>query len=569
VPRNITEPLDNLLLRAGVSREHIAEARASAGDGDLGPELERVAGFPQLRWAALLAERCGLLFSPDLGEDRVDPRLLAELSIAWCRNNRVLPLNKDSGTLTVATSNPMNAGPLQDLAAVYDVDVSPLVVPGTVLSESIVRAFDRASTLAADLVDHLGEQPAFEVEASDLSDVPDLIETEDEAPIIRLVNAVIYQAARDGASDIHLEPFEAGVSVRYRIDGLLAEVTRVPRRAHPALVSRIKVMASLDIAEKRLPQDGGIRTRAAGRDLDLRVSTVPTAFGERVVLRLLDRGSALMGLSELELSPGNLVTLKALLTRSNGIVLATGPTGSGKTTTLYAALSEMNSEERNIITIEDPVEYQLPGIGQIQVNPKIDLDFASGLRSTLRQDPDVIMVGEIRDAETARTAMQAAMTGHLVFSTLHTNDACSAITRLIDMDIEPYLVSSAVIAVMSQRLLRRLCAECSQPVGPARSGLAELGLGYMMGDNEQLRIAGAGCESCRGTGYRGRLAIHELVVMTDELRGMTMTGSDAASLRRHVSEQGVPSLRDDAVIKVRRGLTSSAEVLRVTAEDGG
>jgi general secretion pathway protein E len=569
VPRNITEPLDNLLLRAGVSREHIAEARASAGDGDLGPELERVAGFPQLRWAALLAERCGLLFSPDLGEDRVDPRLLAELSIAWCRNNRVLPLNKDSGTLTVATSNPMNAGPLQDLAAVYDVDVSPLVVPGTVLSESIVRAFDRASTLAADLVDHLGDQPAFEVEASDLSDVPDLIETEDEAPIIRLVNAVIYQAARDGASDIHLEPFEAGVSVRYRIDGLLAEVTRVPRSAHPALVSRIKVMASLDIAEKRLPQDGGIRTRAAGRDLDLRVSTVPTAFGERVVLRLLDRGSALMGLSELELSPDNLATLKALLTRSNGIVLATGPTGSGKTTTLYAALSEMNSEERNIITIEDPVEYQLPGIGQMQVNPKIDLDFASGLRSTLRQDPDVIMVGEIRDAETARTAMQAAMTGHLVFSTLHTNDACSAITRLIDMDIEPYLVSSAVIAVMSQRLLRRLCPECSQPVGPARSGLAELGLGYMMGDNEHLRIAGDGCESCRGTGYRGRLAIHELVVMTDELRGMTMTGSDAASLRRHVSEQGVPSLRDDAVIKVRRGLTSSAEVLRVTAEDGG
>ena len=569
MPRNITEPLDNLLLRAGVSREHIAEARASAGDGDLGPELERVAGFPQLRWAALLAERCGLLFSPDLGEDRVDPRLLADVSITWCRNNRVLPLSKDSDTLTVATSNPMNAGPLQDLAAVYDIDVSPMVVPGAVLSESIIRAFDRASSLAADLVDHLGDQPAFEVEASDLSDVPDLIETEDEAPVIRLVNAVIYQAARDGASDIHLEPFEAGVSVRYRIDGLLAEVTRVPRSAHPALVSRIKVMASLDIAEKRLPQDGGIRTRAAGRDLDLRVSTVPTAFGERVVLRLLDRGNALMGLSELELSPGNLATLKALLTRSNGIVLATGPTGSGKTTTLYAALSEMNSEERNIITIEDPVEYQLPGIGQMQVNPKIDLDFASGLRSTLRQDPDVIMVGEIRDAETARTAMQAAMTGHLVFSTLHTNDACSAITRLIDMDIEPYLVSSAVIAVMAQRLLRRLCPECSQPVGPARSGLAELGLGYMMGDNERLRIAGAGCENCRGTGYSGRLAIHELVVMTDELRGMTMKGSDAANLRRHVSEQGVPSLRDDAVLKVRRGLTSSAEVLRVTAEDGG
>jgi len=569
VPLNITEPLDNLLLRAGVSREHIAEARASADDGDLGPELERVAGFPQLRWAALLAERCGLLFSPDLGDDRVDPRLLARLSIAWCRNNRVLPLSKDSGVLTVATSNPMNAGPLQDLAAVYDLDVSPMVVPGAVLSESIVRAFDRASTLAADLVDHLGDKPAFEVEASDLSDVPDLIETEDEAPVIRLVNAVIYQAARDGASDIHLEPFEAGVSVRYRIDGLLAEVTRVPRSAHPALVSRIKVMAALDIAEKRLPQDGGIRTRAAGRDLDLRVSTVPTAFGERVVLRLLDRGSALMGLSELELSSGNLATLKGLLTRSNGIVLATGPTGSGKTTTLYAALSEMNSEERNIITIEDPVEYQLPGIGQMQVNPKIDLDFAGGLRSTLRQDPDVIMVGEIRDTETARTAMQAAMTGHLVFSTLHTNDACSAITRLIDMDIEPYLVSSAVVAVMAQRLLRRLCPECSQPVGPARSGLAELGLGYMMGDNEELRIAGAGCQNCRGTGYSGRLAIHELVVITDELRGMIMNGNDAASLRRHVSEQGVPSLRDDAVLKVRRGFTSSAEVLRVTAEDGG
>ena len=562
----VDESLDNLLLRAGLTRDQIDEARSKAsGAGDLGAQLEKLGAISAVRWAAILAERLGLAFSPDLDEEQWDARLLDRVSTQFCRKNRLLPFRRSRDCVVVATSDPLAYGALDDLRVIYGCEVDPVVVPGPNLDEAIRRAFDRAAD-TSDLMEGFEEEGALELEGGDLQ-VPDLVDSDDEAPIIRLVNSIIFQAAKEGASDVHIEPFEQNSSVRYRIDGVLVEVLKPPRRIHAALVSRVKVMASLDIAEKRLPQDGGIRTRVAGRALDVRCSTVPTTFGERVVMRLLDRSSTLLGLGELGLSGANLEHVRRLIVQSHGIVLVTGPTGSGKTTTLYAALSEINSQEKNIITIEDPVEYQLPGIGQMQVNPKIDLSFAGGLRSILRQDPDVIMVGEIRDADTARTAIQAALTGHLVLSTLHTNDSFSAPTRLLDMGVEPFLVSSSVIGILAQRLVRKLCVHCSRKVGAAESGLADLGLGYMLGDNSKLRVQGEGCENCRGTGYAGRTAIHELMLMDDTVRGFVMKSSDAAGLRESCIARGASTLRDDGVAKVRLGITSVEEVLRATTED--
>jgi len=564
---SLNESIDNMLLRAGLTREQIRSARANSDDSDsLAVQLEKIAGLSPNRYCAIVAERLGLPFSPDLDEDQFEADLLDRVSMQYCRRNHLLPVRVEDGRLKVATSDPVTIGPLDDLRVLYGREVDPICVPSAILQEAITRAFDRASAISSRLVEGFETDQTIDLHAADLQ-VQDLLEADDEAPIIRLVNSIIFQAAKDGASDIHIEPFERNTSVRFRIDGIMTEVLTPPRRIHAALVSRIKVMASLNIAEKRLPQDGGIRTRVAGRDLDVRVSTLPTSFGERVVMRLLDRGSTLLGLEELGLSGHNLDSLRRLIVQSHGIVLVTGPTGSGKTTTLYAALSEINSPNQNIITIEDPVEYQLHGIGQIQVNPKIDLTFAAGLRSILRQDPDVIMVGEIRDAETARIAIQAALTGHLVLSTLHTNDSFSAITRLLDMGIEPFLVSSSVIGILAQRLTRRLCSQCKLPVDATESGLAELGLGYMLGDNRNLCVPGSGCEACRQTGYRGRIAVHELLVIDDTVRSYIMQRTDAATLREICVARGMSTLRDDGADKVRRGVTSVAEVLRVTAAD--
>jgi len=566
-PVKLSRSIDNLLLRAGLSREQIATARAKAGtEGDLAAEIEATAGLSQNRFAALLAERLGLPFSPDLEEVDAEPDLLESLSMQFCRMNRLLPLCRRDNRVRVATSDPVKVGPLDDLRVLYGCEIEPMVVPGPILREGITRAFDQASAMSSRIVAGLEDEQPIDLETADF-EITDLLESDDEAPIIRLVNSIIFQAAKDGASDIHVEPFERNTSIRFRIDGMLVDVLSPPRRVHPALISRIKVMASMNIAEKRLPQDGGIRTRVASRDLDIRVSTLPTSFGERAVLRLLDRSSTLLGLQELGLSGHNLKSLRELIQQSHGIVLVTGPTGSGKTTTLYGALSEINSVEKNIITIEDPVEYQLDGTGQIQVNPKIDLSFASGLRSILRQDPDVIMVGEIRDSETARIAIQAALTGHLVLSTLHTNDSFSAITRLLDMGVEPFLVSSSVIGVLAQRLVRKVCHNCAERVAAVDSGLAELGIGYMLGDGGELRISGPGCDSCRHSGYSGRTAIHELLLMDDTVRPYIMQRADAATVREICVSRGMATIRDDGASKVRSGETTVAEILRVASAD--
>jgi len=514
-----------------------------------------------------LAALYQLPFTDRLDPASVDPELLARVPMQFARRNVLLPLRREDTEVVVAVADPRALGPLDDLRVLYGTPVRALVAPAEVVSEAINRAYDLASGNAADLMGDLDEQ-RLDLIATELEEPRDLLETDDEAPIIRLVNSLLFQAVKDRASDIHIEPFERTLAVRFRIDGILYDVISPPKRFQPIITSRVKIMAGLNIAEKRLPQDGRLRTKVAGKDIDVRVSVVPTAFGERVVLRLLDRSATLLGLAELGLTGRNLALVDRLIRQSHGIVLVTGPTGSGKTTTLYAALSTINSTERNIITIEDPIEYQLHGVGQIQVNPKIDLTFASGLRSILRQDPDVIMVGEIRDGETAEIAIQAALTGHLVFSTLHTNDSFSAVTRLVEMGTEPFLVSSSVIAVMAQRLVRRVCDGCRRPLAdPTPEALAEIGVTVASVTGRTLYATGPGCERCKHTGYRGRTGIHELLVMDDDVRSCIMKNADAAEIRRVATAHGMPTLRDDGAGKVLAGETTIEEILRVTQDD--
>jgi general secretion pathway protein E len=389
--------------------------------------------------------------------------------------------------------------------------------------------------------------------------VADLLETENDAPIIKLINALLTQAVREGASDVHLEIFESRALVRFRVDGSLRDVVEPRRGLHPAMVSRIKVMASLDIAEKRLPQDGRIALRIAGRAIDVRVSTNPTNSGERVVLRLLDKQAGRLTLDALGMGPGTRDAIDALIQSPHGIFLVTGPTGSGKTTTLYSALSRLDRKTRNILTVEDPVEYELDGVGQTQVNPRIEMTFARALRAILRQDPDVVMIGEIRDLETAQIAVQASLTGHLVLATLHTNDAPGAVTRLIDMGIEPYLLASTLNGVLAQRLVRKLCAQCKAPYEPDAAERAVFGASAP----ERLYKA-VGCGACNFSGYRGRTGIYELLTANDDLRHRIHDTAEESTLRELAVRNGMVRLREDGLRWVREGVTSLDEVLRVT-----
>jgi general secretion pathway protein E len=400
----------------------------------------------------------------------------------------------------------------------------------------------------------------------DLESIQDITLMETEAPIIRMVNRLMVQAYRDRASDIHVEPYQTDVKVRYRIDGILHDVLTLPKRIHSPIVSRIKIMASLNIAEKRLPQDGRIGIKLGDHAVDLRISVVPTVNGERVVMRILDKSSVLFGLEELGFYPDDLERIERLIRQEHGIVLVTGPTGSGKTTSLYSMLSKINSPDKNILTIEDPIEYQLKGIGQIPVNTKVGLTFASGLRSIVRQDPDVILVGEIRDLETAEIAIQAALTGHLVFSTLHTNDSASAVTRLIDMGIEPFLVTSSVNAIVAQRLVREICASCKQEYFPEDESLLEIGLSKEMLAREGYLYRGAGCGECLGTGYKGRTGIYEILFMSDLIKSTILKTSDSNIIKNAALSEGLHTLRQDGARKVEDGVTTIEEVLRVTQQ---
>lgn len=518
-----------------------------------------------------LATQLDYPYEPGIESEAIDLALLEKLQLGYAREHRVLPFGVRNNMVLVGTDNPLHVEALDQIRFLTGKEVLPVVVPTTPLMDAINNVFDRKNRQLGGGLDELdeAESPQGDDASIDINDLLDAAD-DDEAPVIRFVNSLFVQAVRERASDIHVEPGEKELTVRFRIDGVLKEIAHPPRRFMSSILTRIKIMAGLDIAEKRLPQDGRIRIKMAGKDIDIRVATAPAIHGERITMRLLDKSAVLLDVRDIGLSPENQELLLKLVHRPNGIILVTGPTGSGKTTTLYSALTEINQPDKNILTIEDPVEYQLEGISQMQVNAKIKLNFATGLRSYLRHDPDVIMVGEIRDLETAEMAIQASLTGHLVFSTLHTNDAASAFTRLTDMGVEPFLVSSTVIASLAQRLIRRLCSECKEPYTPTDTVLDEMGISAQMlaeAGGHVYRARDGGCEHCLGLGYRGRSGIHEILHVQDSVRNLVMNRADASNIKREACAQGMRTMREDGAIKVLAGMTSIEEVLRVTQED--
>ena len=555
--------LGELLVTAGdltASARDAALALQQAKPGRrLGELLLTQKSITPLQLARALASQSGLPLLETIPPEASLAELGSKLSLAYLKDLRIFPLGQQEGGLRVAVADPYDSRPLNDLAILTAERILPVVAPSDEILRAINRDFERRSDGAKEMVEEIaaGENDSRAPEPEDLLDVSD------EAPVIRFVNSLITQGYKERASDIHIEPFETELIVRYRIDGILYEALRPPHKSHAAIVSRIKIMAALNIAEKRLPQDGRFRVRIAGKDVDVRVSTLPTAFGERVVLRLLDHGSQVLQLEDIGLSADLLHQLDHMIRKSHGIFLVTGPTGSGKTTTLYAALTRLNNREKNIITVEDPIEYQLPGVGQIQVNAKIDLTFANGLRSILRQDPDIIMVGEIRDAETAEIAVQSALTGHMVFSTLHTNDAAGALTRLVEMGIEPFLAASSIVGIIAQRLVRQICPHCRESYRPSPNLLADAGLP----DDGALYYRGRGCERCLGLGYRGRSGIYELLPVDEETRELLLARKDAATIKAAAQRKGMKSLRDAGLAKAAAGKTTLEEILRVTQEE--
>ena len=509
-----------------------------------------------------LATQFGLEFLAAIPAVSGVAELLERLPLEYLREQCAFPLEQTDGRLKLVLADVSNSRVLNDLGALSGCHIRLCLAT----RDEILRAINQAYAQKAG---DTNLTPELDAEDGDLSTnlVPtDLLDSSDEAPIIRFVNGLIARACRERASDIHLEPFETEMSVRYRIDGVLYEILKPPQKAQAAIISRLKIMSGLNIAEKRLPQDGRFRVRIAGRDVDVRVSSLPTAYGERLVLRLLEKSGSVIELSEVGLGDKMRQQIEQLILQPHGIFLVTGPTGSGKTTTLYAALSRLNDRSKNIITVEDPIEYQLNGVGQIQVNPKIELTFAVGLRSILRQDPDIIMVGEIRDGETAEIAVQSALTGHMVFSTLHTNDAAGALTRLLDMKIEPFLVSSAVNGILAQRLVRCLCPNCRTSYEPSDEMIRHFD-GLLDEQTDRRFFRGGGCESCQNIGYRGRTGIYELMIINDAIRALLMAGADAGTIRHAAQKGGMLTLRQAGLEKARQGETSLEEVLRVTQLD--
>ncbi|PIR18435.1 MAG: type II secretion system protein GspE [Deltaproteobacteria bacterium CG11_big_fil_rev_8_21_14_0_20_49_13] len=511
-----------------------------------------------------LSIQLGFPYENRINTDDIPADLIQNLPINYSKKNEVLPLRKEGNAIVVAVADPTNFYVIDDLRTLFASDIKPVIASSYEIVNAINTVYNRATGSGEDAMGDL-DQNMGEINA-DFDEPVDLLDATDEAPIIRLVNSLLFRAVKQKASDIHIEPFEKELVIRFRIDGVLYDIMNPPKRAQNSIISRVKIMAGLNIAEKRLPQDGRIRIKIAGKDIDIRVSTIPTAFGESVVMRLLDKSAVLLDLNSLGLQGRQLDWMHELITKSHGIILVTGPTGSGKTTTLYAALSKINSKDIKIITIEDPIEYQIAGINQVQVNPKIELTFAAGLRAFLRQDPDVIMVGEIRDRETAEIAIQASLTGHLVISTLHTNDAPATVSRLVEMGVEPFLVSSSIIGVIAQRLVRTVCHDCAKKYNPPAEELEKLGLTLDDLRGRQLYKA-VGCPNCLETGYMGRLAIYEFMLMNDEIRAEIMKGSDASSIRKVAAGTGMTTLMGDAATKILQGLTTVEEVLRVIQDN--
>lgn len=575
--------LSDILVSRGIfSPDQIQAIRDTTAEGkSLYEKIVASGTLDEEAVVRFVADELSIPVLSKIDPEQIPADLIEPVPIRFAKQHRVLPVARVDGGVLVAVSDPLDSEALDDLRAVLGAEPLPALMGADRILEVINQVYERK---ASDLETKDGDE---------VEELQDILDVTDEAPIIRWVNSLFFQALRERASDIHIEPSEREVVVRYRIDGDLYERKRANKGFLPSIISRVKIMAGLNIAEKRLPQDGRIALKIAGKSIDVRVSTIPTSLGERVVMRLLDRTTVLRDLSTLGLASSTERAMRALIKRPHGIMLVTGPTGCGKTTTLYACLQQINSPDLNIMTVEDPVEYDLPGISQMHVNPKINLTFAGGLRSFLRQDPDVIMVGEVRDRETAEVAIHASLTGHLVLSTIHTNDAAGAITRLVEMGIEPFLVASSMVAMMAQRLVRVLCPHCAVQSPAEDSELAELGLtpdrvaarfarhpagAYVIDDShlEIMRNGGrpmfrrkVGCSHCLKTGFIGRTGIYELLLVTDRVRSLVLARADSTAIRRAAVEEGMDTLRDDGVRKVFEGTTTVEEVLLATTEDIG
>jgi general secretion pathway protein E len=513
-----------------------------------------------------LGVQFALPFRATLPTEDLETDFTQHLPIQFLKKYKMVPVVQGEEAF-VAVNDPLVFQPLDDLrlALGWNGTQQTVIAPHAAILSVINVTYEMSSGSAEQVIEGMHGEEDSDLIMSEIEATGDLLDETSDAPIIRLVNLMLSQAVKARASDIHIEPYQNQLKIRYRIDGILYDKLTPPKHIQSTLISRVKIMAKLNIAEKRLPQDGRIDIRIADKNVDIRVSTIPTSFGERVVLRLLDKSSVLLKLSDLGMVEDKLQAFDRLIRTPHGIILVTGPTGSGKTTTLYAALSTINSPEINIITVEDPVEYQMDGIAQIQVNPKIDLTFAKGLRSIVRQDPDVILVGEIRDVETAEIAIQSALTGHLVFSTLHTNDSASAVTRLIDMGVEQFLVTSSVIAILAQRLVRVICNECKEAYTPDNESLQSVGISPESLDGKPI-YRGKGCPACLQTGYKGRKGIFEFMLLDDAVKNVILKTSDANAIKRTAVERGMMTIRQDGAQKVIDGITTIEEVFRVTQQ---
>jgi type IV pilus assembly protein PilB len=559
VGRRQREIIDLLLKEGVITQEMLNKGREETKRTGLTMEkaLEKLGYITEEDVVKVRAAALGLPYM-DLSDYNLDKELVELIPKNIAQKYKAIPLFKINNSLSVGMADPQDIVALDKIRIVSKMEmVEPVLV-----SESGIQKMLDSFYEATDTVEAIVKS----IEKKEISDEQMIgnLDAAEEAPIIKLVNLMFSQAVKDRVSDMHIEPEENQVRVRCRIDGLLKEVSVLPKKLQSAIISRVKILSNLDISESRKPQDGRIRLKVEDHELDVRVSTFPTLHGENVVMRILDKSSVLLGLKEVGLSDADLQNFEKLITRPNGIILVTGPTGSGKTSTLYSALGHISTIEMNIITIEDPVEYELPLIRQTQVNPKAGITFATGLRGILRQDPDVIMVGEIRDKETAEVAIQASMTGHLVFSTLHTIDAPSALGRLIDMGVEPFLVSTSVIGIIAQRLVRVVCEKCKEPYKPSEDVLRAMGL-----DLKETYYHGKGCEKCNNSGSAGRTGIHEMLLLTDRIRRMIDERASTDDLKRTAREQGMMTLRENGIYKVKKGIITPEELLRVTVETEG
>ena len=565
LPQQKRKMLGEMLIAEGmISREQLEQALAEQKrhGGRVGTIMRGLGFVTEDNIIKVLGKQMGIQ-SVALSSIIVDADVVKVIPETLARRYQVIPLFKKDKALTLAMVDPLNVFAIDDLRRITGTDIQPVVSTET----EVMQAIDRFYSATPDMVEAAKEADVQGYGVIQEEQIIDLERIADDTPIIKLVNTMIAQAVREGASDIHIEPDAEVLRIRYRVDGILREVMSPSRNLQSGVISRIKIMADLDIAEKRMPQDGRIQMKVGEKDVDIRLSTLPIIFGEKLVMRLLDKSSVLLGLEEMGLSPATLEGFNRMIQRPYGLLLVTGPTGSGKTTTLYAALNGISSVERNLITIEDPVEYQLKYVNQVQVNMKTGMTFANGLRSILRQDPDVVMVGEIRDTETASIAIQAALTGHLVFSTLHTNDAPGSVARLLDMGAEPFLVSSSLIGVLAQRLVRKVCSKCKEPFTPTPELVRELALDQLSEQGKEMGLVkGAGCQQCRNSGYSGRTGIFELLPIDEAMRNLISDRSPSSAIRTQASRGGFTAMRQHGLEVALKGITTLEEVLRVTQE---